>query len=727
MFDADRPIITSQQDRLGRSIFAKYLARCMLDHASIESLIIGLYGGWGSGKTSMINLTLEELRFASSNMLDQEKPIILNFSPWSYSGQGQLIYSFFRRLSAEMRQAVYFENAASIIHLLELYISFFTHKPVPKNLRPKHSWVGRLLHQNVVAEETIGWESGKDLTLVKAELNQLLAKHKHKIIIFIDNINRLEDKEINEILQIVKSIGDIANTIYVLVLDPDRVVAALDKELGGGGGEFLKKVIQLPFEIPPISKQDIEVLLFDRLQKILVHSPENSWQKEYWADIYYSSLKYLFKNIRDITCYVNTLSFVFEHVKEVVNPVDLFAITAVQVFEKDVFYGIRDNKDLFADLAEDVSQPDAQKLAEDKIRCDEILHRTVTLPREWLQQLLIKLFPRLRGIYQPSVPFYHSEILARKNKRICSLDTFDIYFRSTVSTGYISKEEMGALLKLSSDTQGFGLALLRLNQDNRILKFLDLLDGGEAYHIPVQHIEHVICALLDSGDFFPEGENTALSFNTYMRIHRIFQQLLWHFPSSEQRFKIFYKAIKETVNSIYIIIHELSVQQRAHMETEDTYLPEAHRDFTTVELNELKVAAVNRIIAWAELGRLVEHPKLLSILLAWSEWGDEEECRQYIIKMTQEDKGLLAFLLAVFHEPIKEALEKGLSESDPSWSKYISNLEAFIAPQELVPHAKTMFESESFEKLRDTEQLALLIFLNSAAPDTVKTFPKTTV
>jgi predicted KAP-like P-loop ATPase len=94
MFDADRPITSSSQDRLGRGTFAKYLARCILDHNVPESLVIGLNGGSGTGKTSLINLVLEELRYASNNMFDQEKPIILNFSPWSYSGQGQLIYGF---------------------------------------------------------------------------------------------------------------------------------------------------------------------------------------------------------------------------------------------------------------------------------------------------------------------------------------------------------------------------------------------------------------------------------------------------------------------------------------------------------------------------------------------------------------------------------------------------------------------------------------------------------
>src|SRR3990167_489461 len=122
VFDADRPIIKSEQDRLNRSQFAKNLARSMLDYKSSDSLVVGLYGGLGVGKTSVINLILEELRFAASNTLDEEKPIILNFSAWSYSGQNQLIYSFFRRLSSVLYSADYLENSDRIIYLLELYI-----------------------------------------------------------------------------------------------------------------------------------------------------------------------------------------------------------------------------------------------------------------------------------------------------------------------------------------------------------------------------------------------------------------------------------------------------------------------------------------------------------------------------------------------------------------------------------------------------------------------------
>lgn len=726
MFDADRPIQKSDQDRLGRATFAKYLARCILDHANQESLTIGLYGGFGSGKTSIINLALEELHYASHNMFDSEKPIILNFSVWSYAGQHQLIDSFFRRLTSEIRQAEYFEHSAKIIHLIELYISFFTHKPVPKSLQPYHSWISRLLKTKKTLADTYGWESGRDLTLVKRELNQLLMLRKNKLIIFIDNISRLPDKEINQVFQIVKSIGDFSNTVYILSMDKKQVIQAVNKIYPDSGKELLEKIVQLPFEIPSISDQDLEIILLDRLKKVIEAVPKDTWDADYWADVYYSALKYFFHSCRDITRYINTLSFGYEHVKMLVNPVDFFAITAIEIFEPKVFLRIRDNKDLFTDLINPIGKLNHQELLEDKARIDEILKECEKMTVEMLQFLLIRLFPRLQNIYNVDM-FYHSESLARKNKRICSSDVFDIYFRLIIPRGFISNQELNTLLKMANDEAGFALALLRLNQDDRIAKLLNILDGPALQKIPNDYIQNVICALMDSSDLFPQETENTLNMRLPQHIHRIFHQLIRRFSSNEKRFDIFATAIQKAVNSIYIIVYELQEQSKEHV-SEDFIIPMEFRDFTSTQLNKLKELAVTKMISWAERGRLQEHPQLLLLLNAWTEWGNMMDCQRYILEMTKQDKGLLAFLIAAFKEPIKEAQKLDTDPHiKPEWLSHLSAIEKLIDPHLLLPHASLLFEKESYDQLSDTEQLALLIFLTSVKPDTQKIFPKTTV
>jgi len=719
MFDADRPIAKSEQDRLNRSVFARYLARCLLDHHDPQSLVVGLYGGFGTGKTSLVNLILEEVHFASTNIEDENKPIILNFSPWSYSGQNQLIYSFFRRLSSALRQAEYLKDSAKIIHLLELYISFFTYKPVPKALRPKQS----LFSQWRNREDAYGWESGRDLTLVKAELNEYLRNQPHKIIIIIDNISRLFDVEIKQMFQIIKSMGDFANTIYLLALDKEQVTSAINRVEGWNGEALLEKIVQLAFDVPPISRQDLENIFLDKLKLVMPHVDKENWDAATWVDIYYSALRYFFENCRDITRYVNALGFSYPRVKEVVNPVDFFALTTLEVFLPEIYLGIRDNKDLFTDLIENVYQFDQEKLNKDKLRCDEIISRTQRFSRETILTLLLFLFPRLQKIYQPDTLSYHSEIKARKQRRICCPDMFEDYFRLSMQSGYISEEEMMTLLQLSSDEENFDQALTRLNQDKRIIKFLDLLDAKTLASIPAENRGHVIDALLDNGDLFPEEESSLLRFNTFMRIHRIIQQLLQPIEKAEERFSLLRHAILRATKSVYSIVHEIQQLALEHFEERDEFLPLTYRLVTPDQLIVLQKLAIERIQFWARIGRLTEHPKLLPLLEAWRQWGNEEECKQYIQKATLEDAGLLAFLCAVFKEPIDEMIKK--NEKSPLWEICLENMSALVTPKWLEQHAKLIFEDGAFENLREREQIALMIFLDVMKTATTKTIPKT--
>lgn len=724
MLDADRPITSSIEDKLNRTVFAKYLARCMLDHNEPDSLVVGLYGGWGVGKTSVINLVMEELNFAASNMEDNTKPIILNFSAWSYSGQHQLIYSFFRRLSSALRGVTYLENSERILHLLELYVSFFTHQPVPRSLRPKRPWYEKLIKRRN-EEEVYAWESGRDLTLVKAELNELLRHQQHKIIISIDNISRLYPDEIKQLFQIVKSMGDYANTVYLLAFDKDQVITALDNLDEGGGEDFVEKVIQMPFEIPAIQQQDLEIIFADKLSDLMTLVPNEAWNTEYWADIYYNSLKYFFLNCRDITRYVNTLEFSYTRLRDVVNPVDFFALTALEVFTPEVYAGIRDNKDLFTDLLDNVYIITEDQREKDKARCEEIIHRTNRIDDETLLELLIYLFPRLSYIYYPDIKIYHAEAMARKLRRICSPDLFDIYFRLSMQTSQIPLTEFYTLLDFASDEAMFEQVITRLNQDERIIKFLDLLDSKIIKKIPKNHIQTIVNALLENGDLFPAGVTGKLSLETPMRIHRIIHDLLRRFPNSEDRYLLLQQAIGKAVKSVYISVFELREQAKEHSAETDSFIPSEYRDLEYDQLKSLQQLAVSKIIVWAENGSLVDHPKLLPLLYAWRDWGDADACSRYVKQITHTDHGLFVFLNAILGRDIDLVMLR--QHKDSHSAEYLEKTTLFLPPHELTARAKAIFENDAFETLSERDQLAILLFLDITQTQTSKTFPNISV
>lgn len=721
MFDADRPIRTIAEDRLNRSYFAKYLARCALDLTHPDSFTIGLYGGWGVGKTSIINMVIDELNFAATNLEDTNKPIVLNFSAWSYSGQEQLIYNFFRRLSSTLRATVNLESSEKIISLLELYVSFFTNREVPKVYQRKSFF--DLFKNNPNAVQA--WESGQDLTLIKQELNELLRVQKRKIVIIIDNISRLYPQEIKQIFQIVKSMGDFANTIYLLSFDKKQVIHAVNRIDGGGGEEYLEKIIQLPFEVPPIIQQDLESIFADKMKDVLALVPEDTWQQEYWADIFYGALRYFFEDCRDVTRYVNTVNFSYVRLRDVVNPIDFFALTAIEVFSPHVYAGIRDNKDLFTDLLDRVYVFDDEEKQKERSRCDEILARTQHVTREVMLDLLIQLFPNLRRLYGKSESFYYSDVAARKLKRISNPDLFDNYFKLSMHIGLLPLAEFVTILDLAKDKQAFDQALTRLNQDNQITKFLDMLDSKVIENIPRDHYQAIISALLDNGDLFPQGIYGKLSLSTESRIFRIIHALLNQIDDTEERFILLQQGIASMSKSLYIAIYLLRAIAKEHDEETDIIRPIEFRDLTLNELHALQKLTNDRIESWASTERLCEHPRLASILHAWFDWGDEEKCRAYVKKITDTDKGLVLFLQSILREPIHQAMM--LNTKDPSWHKYLDIINKFIPVTELEPHAKLLFEDPYFEKLREEEQLALLIFLDLMKTENLKYIPNTTV
>ena len=90
----DQPISAAKQDRLGRRDFALQLSRQLFDYHDPSCLVIALYGPWGSGKSSLLNLLEAEL--TETGKRDEHPPVVVRFDLWNFSSLDQLISMFFR-------------------------------------------------------------------------------------------------------------------------------------------------------------------------------------------------------------------------------------------------------------------------------------------------------------------------------------------------------------------------------------------------------------------------------------------------------------------------------------------------------------------------------------------------------------------------------------------------------------------------------------------------------
>ena len=91
----DNPIRCPEVDLLGRREVAERFARYVRELDASEGATVGVFGPWGSGKTSFIHLARREF--------EQARIPVLDFNPWLFSGAEQLVERFFAELSAELR------------------------------------------------------------------------------------------------------------------------------------------------------------------------------------------------------------------------------------------------------------------------------------------------------------------------------------------------------------------------------------------------------------------------------------------------------------------------------------------------------------------------------------------------------------------------------------------------------------------------------------------------
>ena len=99
-FLADKPISEEKDDKFQRYNFSKRIAETIINRTSSDSIVIGLYGAWGEGKTSVLNFIKQEL--------NPHHPSVIHFTfnPWRFTDEAALLTSFFNTLASELKKSL---------------------------------------------------------------------------------------------------------------------------------------------------------------------------------------------------------------------------------------------------------------------------------------------------------------------------------------------------------------------------------------------------------------------------------------------------------------------------------------------------------------------------------------------------------------------------------------------------------------------------------------------
>ncbi len=678
----DKPLTEIKDDRLGFASYSEYLAQVIARQCPNSGLVMAICGEWGTGKSTLINFMLRSL----DRLPTSERPQVIHFNPWLFSGESDLTRRFFEQLEGTFKK--WGKTFKTLRSAVADYGEVVEKAPLPyagfagivRIMRPK----------------------AKDVVALKEAVAALLLKEPRRILIVVDDVDRLTAEEVRQLFRVIKAVADFPNTTYLLAFDRPMVIKALEHEQGTDGEAYLEKIVQATFNVPRVEPSALHRILFEGLDRLLDGAPNERFDQTRWGNIFHEGMKHYLETPRDVTRLVNVLSITYPPLKDEVNPVDFFALETLRLFCPDAYSTMRDKPEQFTGVEHLGFLGDSEKKTTEAFHNDW-LGRIPRADQEAVKRFMIRLFPRLEGIWGGMN--YGSDFMPtwRKALRVCSPSRCPVYFQYSLPSGYVSNQELEAALKLMGDPSAFGKLLLKLSRErnpsgtSRLRTFLEILTDYSEKDIPTSAIVPLLTALLTVGDQLLLECDDRQGFSEFggneLRIHRLLWPLLRR-VSREERFEALRTAFTQGRAAVLMADIVTVLGGQHGMYGEEKPQPQEEQLVAQEHVGELEKLAVERIREAAEAGSLLESPLFTRTMNCWATWAGEDEPRKWVQTLTATDKGLALFISKYGNYTTIHAFSDSVARRrfrlNPAW------LKKFLDPASAIDRVRALATNPSF-------------------------------
>lgn len=623
-FSADKPLENPENDLFNYAPFAEQLAKSIQQMSPPDGFVIAIYGDWGTGKSSVLNFVEH---YIENSQRENKLTVVLRFNPWWFSGQNDILRTFFRQISLSLQTWIskYGRKGSDALDLfIELGIES---KIIPQT-------IGRIFKRQT-----------KSVDQIKNELSKKLSQLDYRILIIIDDIDRLNPNEIKQLFTVIKAVADLPNIIYLIACDRKVVSCALKQSSIEDGYTYLQKIIQVPFELPYPSIEDLYLLLVDKLEDIFGVLPEElhpELEPNTTGHLMY--IRPMLKTARDIVRFTNALRVTYATVEGEVDISDFIVIEALRILNSDLHSYIFQNK---ANLL---------RGGIENVRDD--------ISKDHERRLLDRLFPSFAVSQEASRRYYFSKL------KICSPIHFDIYFRMVIPSNEVSMKIIRDFLSVK-------------NKENCLQRFINfketnphlvpsLLHRLSTYDaIPEEVVIILLSALFDMGDeilYINSETPKTTKQNNKVQLTQLIINLLRHFDS-EKRVKLLSELMEDGQANILIIIVLIELEHSL-----GRFDSSKHRPYRI--LNSQEIVQIEEIVA----KRL---PNFTASEIFWNQGASDirttlhtwhflkpDELRRFIESIANDEAKLMQLLKSIT-ESYTNFIGLSVSEIDSSAKTYI--------------------------------------------------------
>jgi len=233
------------EDGLGFDSYVAILLDAIRNFDAESSLTIGIHGSWGSGKTSLMRML--EKRFE----VDNEVKTIW-FNAWAH-GEGESIgLALLYRVLTELQNEE--GNKEKVGNVLANVGKLLVDAGLRKTTGITLEEAQELFKDSIEIKSTLR----DDFETAIAESLQ-----DKRLVVFIDDLDRCLPEKTIEIFEVIKLFLDVSKCVFVIGVAREMIERGIevryktDGQLPISGKDYIEKIIQVPFILPPIREKDM--------------------------------------------------------------------------------------------------------------------------------------------------------------------------------------------------------------------------------------------------------------------------------------------------------------------------------------------------------------------------------------------------------------------------------------------------------------------------------------
>lgn len=332
----------TREDSFGRVNFAQTLVNeiLLLDNQQ-SAYTIGLNAKYGMGKTSFM--------LQMQKQLEQQKTAYICISPWSCTSSEQIIKDFFHGLAGVFGRKM----GLGINKLLGIYKDLI--------LDVQHAYKIKAFDDCLKKEKSI-YE-------MYEEIKTKLTICKEKIVVFVDDVDRLQASELAMIIQLIRNTGNFPYVVFMLFYDKDYIVNTLEQNKSiNDADEYLKKIINVELLFPAYDAEVYRNTISSNIDNILRPAISDCHERESIVNSFIERmlpksgilsidyLEYTFPNYRDLKRFMSMFSFDLKMLlsanqdkvdnwKNEIEMVDFIIVELLKYVHPDIYEMLRSRKD----------------------------------------------------------------------------------------------------------------------------------------------------------------------------------------------------------------------------------------------------------------------------------------------------------------------------------------------------------------------------------------------